>query len=325
MKTLAGYIASVREKMRDELTDTNIELDLEDGEIAGHILSAVDDVSQLIPYIHEDILTLYESANDDYFVESEDISAWTGGETATLVETKVSPARNITIKITDEDLGITSFTLTVVGKDRRGTAQTEVFYWAGGLEQESESLWSAITSVTMTAISGTGDTLSVGFGKRVHKGISLQPIGPTVRLDITTCRDDYGQEYFKDLLGFREVGYPATSTDLSLRNFTLFGGILRVGYNYELTAGDSILLGWAGRHILTFDSTSLPAYLEEVVLLGAVAHAFSSVGSRKIDMVNIGGAVPSQLRDISLIKRQEFDRKLRSLKPVRINKIYSVE
>jgi hypothetical protein len=331
MRYLAGYIAAVREKMRDELTDVNVELDLEDGEIIGHVLSAVDDVSDRIPKASDDTLTLYACADDDYIVDAQSVAAWTAGSTATLASTvTLSPARNITIKFTDADFSITAFTLTVVGKDYRGTAQTEVFYWAGGLVQEGEMLFSSITSVTGTAITGnsTGDTLDIGFGKWVHKGLSLRPSGPTTMLDLSTCRDNYGQEYFKDLMSINAIEYEVnteTSGEANFRNFGMLGDIVQILYNSELEATETIRIEWMGKHKLTFDSSTLPANLEETVVLGALAHAFSSLGSRKIDMVNIGGAVAGQIRDIALIKRQEFDKKLRGKQPVRINKSYSRE
>ena len=330
MKYLAGYIASVREKMRDELTNANVELDLEDGEVIGHILSAVDDISDRIPKSYDDTLTIYACADEDYIVDAQSVAAWTAGSTAVLTNTALSPARNITIKFTDANFSITAFTLTVVGKDYRGTSQTEIFYWAGGLVQEGEMLFSTITSVTGTAITGngTGDTLDVGFGKWVHKGLSLRPSGPTTMLDLTTCRDDYGQEYFKDLMSINAVEYTInteTSGEANYRNFGASGDILKIRYDSELEADENIRLEWLGKHKLTFDSSTIPANLEETVVTGALAHAFSSVGSRKIDMVNIGGAVAGQIRDIALIKRQEFEKKLRGKQPVRINKSFSTE
>lgn len=330
MKYLAGYIASVREKMRDELTDVNVELDLEDGEIIGHILSAVDDISDVIPEIYDDTFTLYAAPDDDYIVDGQDISAWIAGSTATLTNTSLSPAKNVTIKFTDANFSITAFTLTVAGTDYRGTAQTEVFYWAGGLSQTGKKLFSTITSVTGTAITGNaaGDTLDVGFGKWVHKGISLRSSGTTRKVDLTTCRDDYGQEYFKDLIGIRAVEYEvstAVDDEPNYRNFGINGDTLTLLYDNELTSSQSLRIEWAGKHKLTFDSSTIPAQLEETVVLGALAHAFSSLGSRKIDMVNIGGAVAGQLRDIALIKRQEFEKKLKGKKPVRIFHSYSTE
>ena len=330
MRYLAGYIASVREKMRDELTNVNVELDLEDGEIIGHINSAVDDISDRIPKMYDVTLPIYACADDDYIVDAQDISAWTAGSTATLTNTALAPARNITIKFTDANYSITAFTLTVVGKDYRGTAQTEIFYWAGGLIQEGEKLFSSITSVTGTAITGNGaaDTLDVGFGKWVHKGFSLRPSGPTTMLDLTTCRDDYGQEYFKDLMSINAIEYEInteTSGTVNYRNFGMLGDIVNILYGSAIESSKNLRMEWMGKHKVTFESSTIPANLEETVIIGALAHAFSSLGSRKIDMVNIGGAVAGQIRDIALIKRQEFDKKLRGKQPVRINKSYSTE
>lgn len=330
MRYLAGYIAAVREKMRDELTNVNLELDLEDGEIIGHLFTAIDDVSEYIPKLYNDTFTLYACADDDYIVDATDISAWTAGSTATIAQTTLTPARNVTIKFTDADNSITAFTLTVVGKDIRGTAQTETFTWANGLVQEGEMLFSYITSVTGTAITGnsTADTLDVGFGKMVHKGFSLAPVGITTFLDLSTCRDDYGMEYFKDLIGIRAVEYEvttATSGWPNYRNFALNGDIVDIKYGSELTATYSIRLEWVGKYKLAFDMSNIPSSLEETIILGALSNAFSSIGSRKIDMVNIGGAVSGQIRDISLIKKQEFEKKIKGKKPVRINKSFSTE
>jgi hypothetical protein len=316
--------------MGDELTDIHIELDLEDGVLLGHILSAVDDVSDYIPKVYDSSFTLYACADDDYIVDAADISAFTAGSTCTIAQTTLTPARNVTVKFTDADNSITAFTLTVVGKDIRGTAQTEVFTWANGLVQEGEMLFSYITSVTATAITGnsTADTLDIGFGKWVHKGLSLPSVGVTTFLDLLTCRDNYGQEYFKDLVGIQAIEYPVT-TDTSgrpnYRNVSLNGTIADISYTSALEATYSIRVLWSGKHKLTFDSSTIPAYLEDAVILGAMAHAFSALGSRKIDMVNIGGAVPSQLRDIGLIKKEEFEKKLKGKKPVKILKSYTTE
>lgn len=330
MRALAGYIAAVREKMRDELTNANVELELEDGEIAGHVLTAVDDVSALIPKVYDDTIALYAAADDDYLVDDEDISAFTDTDALTLLYNSLAPARNITFDVTDTDNSITEFTFTLVGKDVNGTAQTEIFHWYDGLSQKSELLWSYMTSATFTTIAGVGedDTIKLGYGPYIYNGLTIRLSGPTTVLDLSTYRDRYGQEYFKDMIGVREVEYPintGSSGAMNMRNFSLDEPFLNIRYSSGLTASSNIRIKWAGKHKVTFDTSTIPARLEEIVVLGAVAHAFSSMGSRKIDMVNIGAAVPGQLRDIAMIKSAEFEKKLRAAKPVRVNQSYSME
>lgn len=74
--------------------------------------------------------------------------------------------RNIVINHTDGDASISAFTVTVVGIDVNGDAATEVFTFAGGLDQVGSVAWATVTSITMSGYVGhaAADTLDIGYG-----------------------------------------------------------------------------------------------------------------------------------------------------------------
>lgn len=324
---MAGILALVREKMKDELTSDLQDLALEDGELIGHIQTALDEISRAVPKKNSSLLSVYAAPDDDYIVDAASIAAWTAGSTATRTNSTLTPARNLTIKVTDANYSITALTLTVVGT-MLGAAQTEIFYLAGGLIQEGTKLFETITSVTGTAITGNGaaDTLDVGFGKMVYNGLSLPEVGPTSYLDLSACRDKYGMAYFKNILGVPGVEYPvntATSGKRNRRNSTLSGDILELWYDSEITTSYQVRIDWDSKYNLDFTSTNVPEYLEEILIAGATASAFIALGDSKVNTVTLGAAVSGQFKDTGLTKMQLFKRDLANQIPPTINKSYS--
>jgi hypothetical protein len=63
-------------------------------------------------------------------------------------------------------VNITAFTLVIVGVDAKGVTRTETFTQAAGWAGETSYAYATITSITMTARTGTGvgDTADIGVG-----------------------------------------------------------------------------------------------------------------------------------------------------------------
>lgn len=101
-----------------------------------------------------------------------------GGETvANIVQPDVP--RNLVLNFTDGGTEISAFQVDVVGVAPDGSAATEQFLFAGGLDQVGSKIFAKITSVTLTSITETGataKTLDIGYG--VKLGVPL-PAGST--------------------------------------------------------------------------------------------------------------------------------------------------
>lgn len=86
--------------------------------------------------------------------------------------------RNLVVNFTDGDVSINAFQLDVVGTAPDGTAVSEQFLFAGGLDQVGSKIFATITSITLTSVTGqgAGDTLDIGHGDKI--GVVL-PAGST--------------------------------------------------------------------------------------------------------------------------------------------------
>lgn len=64
---------------------------------------------------------------------------------------------------------ITAFTITIIGTDAKGATITETFTAAAGWTFETSYAYATITSITMSARTGTGagDTMNVGMGSKL--------------------------------------------------------------------------------------------------------------------------------------------------------------
>jgi len=103
----------------------------------------------------------------DHVVAAEDLTAATP-ITCTLAAQPDVP-RNVTITITDGDVSITAFQITVNGVDAKGHSVSEVFTEAGGLSQVGNIAFATISSITVDSITGAGagDVLDVGIGSKL--------------------------------------------------------------------------------------------------------------------------------------------------------------
>ena len=327
---LADIIARVREDLGDEAVSADVILKYtDDGGIIGCLQKASDYLSSVLPDIKQETFTVYECADDDYYVDAEDISSWAGTETCTLTGEDPDVARNVRITITDADYSITAFTLTVAGKDYRGTAQTEVFYWAGGLIQEGEKLFTSITSVTNTTMTGnsTADTLDVGFGKRCYKAFSLPyDSGITTFLDLATCRDAYGLPYFDNAVDFYRAEFDVSTDNSGARNWhnvILRGDELEVLCDDEIEADDTIRIEWGKKHTLNMDSVTVPERLKELLIEGAVGYALRELGELHINRITDGVSVGAMWHNNGLIQISQFKQAVRARVPSGIRQSYS--
>jgi len=86
--------------------------------------------------------------------------------------------RNVVINFTDANASIDAFQVDVVGTAPDGSAVTEQFLFAGGLDQVGSKIFAKVTSFTLTSINGNGagDLLDVGYG--VKLGVPV-PAGST--------------------------------------------------------------------------------------------------------------------------------------------------
>lgn len=86
--------------------------------------------------------------------------------------------RNLVLNFTDGNASINAFQVDVVGVATDGSAVTEQFLFAGGLDQTGSKVFAKVTSVTVTSATGNGaaDTLDIGYG--VKLGVPI-PVGST--------------------------------------------------------------------------------------------------------------------------------------------------
>lgn len=101
-----------------------------------------------------------------------------GGTVANLVQ-PIHP-RNVQINFTDGDTSITAFTVTYTGKDIFGRTITEVFTFAGGLDQVGTKIFSSITSIVVGGLAGNGagDTFDCGYENKIGlPAVGKNPVG----------------------------------------------------------------------------------------------------------------------------------------------------
>ena len=269
-------------------------------------------------------MPIYAAPDEDYIVNTQNITAWTSSSTATLTNTTLTPARNLTIKVTDANYSITAFTLTIVGT-LRGVTQTEIFYLAGGLVQEGVKLFESITSVTGTVITGNGtdDTLDVGFGKLVYNGLSLPASGLTPLLDMSNCSDIYGMPLFEDAIEFYRADYPVTNGVNYWRNVVQRGNTLEILYDSPIEAGQSICIDWGKKHTLTMDSVTVPTSLKELLIEGAVGYGLRELGNLYINKITDGVSVGALWHNNGLMHLQQFKAGVKSRIPTGGTQSYS--
>lgn len=139
-------------------------------------------------------------------------------------------SRKLRITITDANISINAFSITIVGLDRFGAALTQTFLFAGGLVQTSAAYYASITSITVDSIvaESAGDTLDADWMD------ALPLLIPVKEGDYGVALDDPSREQ-EHIVGDSDAQYMVHSA-------RRLGGPLKVGVWPHLWA---TLLGWA--------------------------------------------------------------------------------
>ncbi len=100
----------------------------------------------------------------DYIRNNEDLSA--ALPIVFTIDAQPDVPRNITFTF-NSHAQITAFTLTIVGTDAKGLTVTEIFTAASGWTFTTSNCYAKITSITLSARTGTGigDTMDVGISQ----------------------------------------------------------------------------------------------------------------------------------------------------------------
>ncbi len=225
---LTAYYAEIRTDLKDSgalWTDPELKRSVE---------RAVLDLSRFMPLEAVYEQTLVVTVADESFttptttaatayVNAEDISASTDGDTATIADQTPDVPRRVTFTLTDANASITELTVIVKGADADGQYIEEWFYLWNGLTQIGEKQFKTINEVEIHNIAGGGasDTLSIGhstgfaewqnLANRVIKpeteSITSDPAGTTY-----TRNTDYYMDYANGRIQIISGGSMAVNT-----------------------------------------------------------------------------------------------------------------
>jgi hypothetical protein len=92
-----------------------------------------------------------------------------------------------------------------------------------------------------------------------------------------------------DLLHMIAVEYPIGAHPRRLRHFELWGGTLILLTDTMPEAGAPVTLYYTAPHTIDDTSSTLPEYLEDIVLLGAAGYALLGYLASTHDRVTVGG------------------------------------
>jgi len=122
------------------------------------------------------------AAAADYVVSNEDLSA--ALPIVATIDAQPDVPRTITWAF-DSHAQITAFTLTIAGTDAKGKSVTETFTAADGWSGETSNAFARITSITMSARTGTGagDTLDIGIGSKLGLGNNIITASDVFKVD----------------------------------------------------------------------------------------------------------------------------------------------
>ena len=153
--------------------------------------------------LHKDALSLHVvqvkemfldvlAAAADSVVTAEDVSAAVP-ITCTIAAQPDVP-RTLSWVITHTN--ITNFTLAILGVDAKGNKVTETFSQADGWSGETDAAFATVTSVTLSARTGTGatDTLNVGVGSKLGLANPLHSASSVSK--VTKNKADYPDASF---------------------------------------------------------------------------------------------------------------------------------
>lgn len=189
---------------------------------------------------HDDTLAAVSGQDADYMYLPNILAATTSakatqydvnlgaGALAGIVQPDVP--RNVIVNFTDANASISAFQLDFVGTAPDGTAVSEQFVFAGGLDQTGSKIFATITSITLTSVTGqgAGDTLDIGHGDKL--GVVL-PAGST-SLSIVKLKVD----------GTLEAAAATDTTNNSFTPTTLANGTRDYEVWYEFVNAQSTII-----------------------------------------------------------------------------------
>lgn len=221
-KTLATYLADLRLDLKDSGALWSA------AELTRCIERAVGDYTRFLPRemskeitvdaeITDESFTTPAVADVDYFVDNEDISAFTDGSTCTIANGTPDTPRKVVITVTDANASITVLVLTVQGYDVDNKYMEERFYLSGGLIQYGVKEFALVSGVVADEFTGgsAGDALDVGTGDAdgTYVQLAYRPIkfgSETVssgKLDT-----DYIMDYYRGRIAMKDGGSIVVST-----------------------------------------------------------------------------------------------------------------
>lgn len=121
-----------------------------------------------------------------------------------------------------------------------------------------------------------------------------------------------------DLIEVIAVEYPVGSYPRRLRHFETWGATLSLLADTMPAAGASICVYYTIQHTVDAAGSTLPAYLEDIVLVGAAGYSMLDYAACTENRVNVGERVPDQLRahandllmqfrqDLTALKRERY-------------------
>ncbi len=92
---------------------------------------------------------------------------------------------------------ITAYSITIVGVDAKGNAQTVTWTQAAGWSGETSIAFATITSIIMTARTGTGaaDTMNIGIGSKLGLANDIAAVGAVYKVSKTPLATGIAVDY----------------------------------------------------------------------------------------------------------------------------------
>ena len=116
------------------------------------------------------------------------------------------------------------------------------------------------------------------------------PLEAKATLSTTAGNRDLSLSSISDLVEIEAVEYPVSDYPPSYVRFSVWADTLTLLIDNLPGDGEDLYVYYGKLHILNADSSTLPAKLEDLVALGAAAHASIEWASFATNRVNLGGA-----------------------------------
>jgi len=116
------------------------------------------------------------------------------------------------------------------------------------------------------------------------------------------------------LINVVAVEYPVGGYPRRLRHFECWGDTLTLLTDTMPEAGASVNIFYTAPHVVDAASSTLPAHLEEVVLVGAAGYAALEYAAYVADRVTVGAGAPDRYRAMGNDRLMQFRQELTALK-----------